>query len=89
MSAEPSTLPAASRGLSFAFAKRHGVVVRGMRDGAALCALRHDASPTAVAEARRVLRAPLLLERVSDEDFDRLLRVTYEGGASLQMVGGR
>src|SRR5688500_3104099 len=58
-----------------------------MRDGAALCALRNDANPSAVAEARRVLRAPLKLERVPDEEFDRLLRSTYEGDASLQMMG--
>jgi general secretion pathway protein E len=76
-----------ARSLPFAFAKRHGVVLREMRDGAALCALRNDANPSAVAEARRVLRAPLKLERVPDEEFDRLLRSTYEGDASLQMMG--
>jgi general secretion pathway protein E len=75
------------RGLPFAFAKRHGVVLREIRDGTAFCALRSDANPGAIAEARRVLRMPLQLERVSDEEFDRLLRSGYEGDASLQMMG--
>jgi general secretion pathway protein E len=82
-----ATLAVAPGNLSFAFAKRHGVVLREMRDGTAVCALRQDANPVAVAEARRVLRAPLQLERVSDEEFDRLLRSSYEGDASLQMMG--
>ena len=77
------------RGLPFAFAKRHGVVLRELRPDVALCAVRADASAVAVAEARRVLRLPLQLERVADEEFDRLLRTAYEAGAeSLQMVGG-
>jgi general secretion pathway protein E len=81
--------PAVNRGLPFAFAKRHGVVLRELRQGVALCALRADASAAAVAEARRVLRLPLQLERVSDEEFDRLLRAAYEAGTgNLQMVGG-
>src|SRR5690606_6870832 len=54
-----------------------------------LCAVRPDANPAAIGEARRVLRVPLKLERVSEEDFDQLLRVVYEGGAgSLAMAGG-
>ena len=58
-------------------------------EGSALCALRHDANPTAIAEARRALRIPLRLERVSDEQFDQLLRSAYEGGAgTLAMAGG-
>jgi general secretion pathway protein E len=88
VSANALTLSPASRTLPFAFAKRHGLVLREVREGVALCALRHDASASAVAEARRMLRMPLELARVGDEEFDRLLRVTYEGGgASLQMVG--
>jgi general secretion pathway protein E len=42
-----------------------------------------------VAETQRLLRVPVKLERVSDEDFDKLLRETYEAGAAaMQMMGG-
>ncbi|MEO6184751.1 MAG: type II secretion system ATPase GspE [Steroidobacteraceae bacterium] len=89
MNASADILIAPGRNLPFAFAKRFGVVLRELQEGVAVCALRRDATASAVAEARRMLRLPLRLERVGDEDFDRLLRVTYEGGgASLQMVGG-
>jgi general secretion pathway protein E len=89
VNASATTPGFAARALPFAFAKRHGVVLREVRDGTGICALRRDANPGAVAEARRLLRIPLQIERVTDEEFDRLLRVGYEGGgASLQMVGG-
>jgi general secretion pathway protein E len=89
VSANPQAVDS-GRALPFAFAKRHGVVVRELKPDLARCALRADASAAAVAETRRVLRLPLQLERVTDEEFDRLLRLAYEGGsgASLQMVGG-
>ncbi len=77
------------RRLSFTFARRHGVVVRDVDQGVAICACRAVAAPQAVAEVRRLLRLPLRLERVADEDFDQLLRQTYEVDArSMQMVDG-
>ncbi|HYP79184.1 MAG TPA: ATPase, T2SS/T4P/T4SS family, partial [Steroidobacteraceae bacterium] len=89
MNASAQSVESGGRGLPFAFAKRHGVLLREVQHGVAVCALRQDASAAAVAEVRRALRLPLQLERVSDEEFDRLLRQTYEAGASaLQMVGG-
>ena len=89
MSANPQPIVRPAGEVPFAFAKRHGVVVREVRQGTALCALRSDASAAAVAELRRVVRLPLQLERVADDEFDRLLRLAYEGGGgSLQMVGG-
>ena len=89
MSANPQPIARPAGEVPFAFAKRHGVVVREVRQGTAICALRSDASAVAVAELRRVVRLPLQLERVSDEEFDRLLRLAYEGGGTpLQMVGG-
>ena len=88
MSANPQPIARPAGEVPFAFAKRHGVVVREVRQGTAICALRSDANAVAVAELRRVVRLPLQLERVSDEEFDRLLRLAYEGGGtSLQMVG--
>jgi len=89
MSASAESVETSGRSLPFAFAKRHGIVVREVKQGVAQCALRQDATAAAVAEARRALRLPLQLQRVPDEEFDRLLRLAYEAGAgALQMVGG-
>jgi len=60
--------------LPFAFAKRHGVLVRGVADGKAQVVYREGASPSAVAELRRFLGIPLVIERVAQPAFDDLLR---------------
>ncbi len=71
---------AAPKRLSFAFAKRHGVLVRRVADGVAECVYRPNTAPLAVAEVRRFLRMPMKLEKVGETDFDELLRLTYESG---------
>jgi general secretion pathway protein E len=77
------------RRLAFAFAKRHGIVVKQFADGAAECAYRDHASPLAIAEVRRFLRRSIRLERVSEAEFDLLLRKAYEGGQdTMQAVEG-
>ncbi len=78
------------RRLSFAFAKRHGVLVSGIGDGVAHTVYRAGASPLSVAELRRFIGLPLKLERVEPEAFDALLRQAYEAGsnAAMQMVEG-
>jgi general secretion pathway protein E len=77
------------RRLSFAFAKRHGVLVSRVVDGVAECVCRENASPQALAEVRRYLRRPLKLERVPEEEFDLLLRRAYEAGSdAMQAVEG-
>ncbi|MGC4028062.1 MAG: type II secretion system ATPase GspE [Steroidobacteraceae bacterium] len=87
MNARPDS-PAVARRLPFAFAKRHGILICDDADQPR-CAVRAGVAPSAIAEAQRLLRRPLKLERVSDEEFDRLLRHTYEAGAeALSMVGG-
>src|SRR6187431_3655853 len=67
--------------LPFAFAKRHGVLVRGVADGKAQVVYREGAHPSAVAELRRFLGIPLVIERVAEPAFDELLRKAYEGGS--------
>src|SRR5262249_53333328 len=77
------------RRIAFAFAKRHGIVVKQFVDGVAECACREKASPLAIAEVRRYLRRPIRLERVSEADFELLLRRAYEGGSeAMQAVEG-
>ena len=74
---------------SFAFAKRHGVLVKRVVEGVADCACRENATPHAIAEVRRYMRVPLKLERVPEGDFDNLLRLAYEGGSyTMQAVEG-
>jgi general secretion pathway protein E len=74
---------------SFAFAKRHGVLVKRVIEGVADCACRENATPLAIAEVRRYMRVPLKLQRVPEAEFDNLLRLAYEGGSyTMQAVEG-
>jgi general secretion pathway protein E len=74
---------------SFAFAKRHGVLVKRIIEGVAECACRENATPLAIAEVRRYMRVPLKLQRVPETEFDNLLRLAYEGGSyAMQAVEG-
>ena len=90
---EPQPLPfrsgASEPRLPFAFAKRHGVLVRSLREDGAECVYREQASPLGLAEARRVLGRPIRLVKVSAEEFDRLLQQVYEAGSdTMQAVEG-
>jgi len=76
------------RKLSFAFAKRHGVLVREVTEGVADTIFRNGATAQSLAEVRRYLGLPLKLQRVSDEEFDEVLRRAYEAGTAMQMVDG-
>ncbi len=77
---------APERRLSFAFAKRHGVLVARYVNGVAECACRTDVSPLAIAEVRRYLRTSMKLERVEEPVFDALLRSTYEAGSDAMQA---
>ncbi len=79
-----------ARVLPFSFAKRHGVLIREIKDGAADAVYRAGASPLSLAEARRFAGVPLKLSRVSDAVFDSLLQASYEQGThnAIQMVDG-
>jgi general secretion pathway protein E len=75
--------------LSFAFCKRHGVLVQKIADGVADAVYRAGAQPASISEVRRVLGVPLQMRRVDADDFDHMLRQQYEGGNSaMQMAGG-
>jgi general secretion pathway protein E len=74
---------------SFAFAKRHGVLVGGERDGCLLVRHRPDVSLASLAELRRYLGRPFVLEAVPEERFNGLLTDAYENESSqtMQMMG--
>jgi general secretion pathway protein E len=75
--------------LPFAFARRHGLLVRTGADGHAECVYRQPVAPLALAEARRYVGVALRLVPVEPEEFDALLQATYEGGSeSMQAVEG-
>jgi len=75
--------------LPFAFARRHGVLVRSQGNGVAECLYRAPVAATAVAEVRRHLRVPMVYTAVAPEEFDALLQKTYEAGnESMQAVEG-
>ncbi|HEV7713964.1 MAG TPA: GspE/PulE family protein, partial [Steroidobacteraceae bacterium] len=86
ISAASVAMPPVERRLSFAFAKRHGVLVKRFVDGVAECAYRPDASPLAIAEVRRYLRVEMRLERVDEVNFDALLRTAYEAGSDAMQA---
>jgi len=74
---------------SFAFAKRHGVLVSDAEDGRLLVRHRPDVSLTALAEVRRFLRRPFVLEPVPVERFNALLTAAYDNESSqtMQLMG--
>lgn len=78
------------RVLPFSFAKRHGVLIRGIGRESADVVYRPGASPQSLAEVRRFAGVPLKLSRVSVEAFDALLQASYEQGShkAMQMVDG-
>ena len=85
----PADADESGRRLSFAFAKRHGVLVNRVVNGVAECTYRESASPQALAEVRRYLRRSLRLERVPEAEFDVMLRRAYEAGSdAMQAVEG-
>ncbi|MBM4238508.1 MAG: type II secretion system protein GspE, partial [Gammaproteobacteria bacterium] len=88
MNAESGAIAARTPDLPLAFARRHGVLLRGVNAGVATVALRPDATALAVSEARRHLRHPLALERVSTERFEELLREAYDAGTDARAAAG-
>lgn len=84
-------LPASStRMIPFTFAKQHGVVDWGIDENYAYLLSKPDASPQALAEAKRVLRKPLKVKHLSLEDFELQLSYLYGQGGdnhAAQMMG--
>ena len=75
------------RRLSFAFAKRHGVLVEADSGDVAKIAYREGIAPTSLAEVRRFLGCRLELRKIDSEHFDKLLQDAYEESTSMHMEG--
>lgn len=74
--------------IPFSFANKHGIVVLGVSNGQAQVRCKEDTDLGVITEVRKHLDLPLDLLFVSEEEFNKLLRETYEnaGGNAMQMV---
>jgi len=88
MNAQSGAITAPTPVLPLAFCRRHGVLLRRLEDSRLQLALHPDATPLAIAEARRHVGHPLALERVAAEHFEELLREAYEAGSDAQAAAG-
>ena len=78
----------AVRRLPFAFAKRHGVLIRDSDDGRIRAVYRPGAALPSLAEVRRFSGGRVEFAPVDEEQFDSLLQSAYESGAARTMVEG-
>lgn len=70
---------------SFAFAKRHGVLISSIDNDVVKVIYQQKPLPSVLAEIRRHLQLPLVLEQVSSEAFNKQLVKTYETDSSTAM----
>jgi general secretion pathway protein E len=77
LAAGTAARPSPALGLTFAFCKRHGVLIQKTGEQSAEAVYRAGAQPAAIAEVRRVFGLPLQLRRVDPEAFEQLLRQQF------------
>ncbi len=68
--------------LSYAFCRRHGVLIESLDETHAALMLRDDADPGAIAELRRTLARPISVRAVSAQAFEATLADAYSDGDS-------
>lgn len=68
--------------IPFSYAKRHGVVIRGMEDNKVIICFEKMPSTLVFSELQRKLRLPLKLETLPAGTFNKLLAKTYETDSS-------
>lgn len=66
--------------LPYSYAKRHGVLLDDKSSDELTLVHKNNVSMLAVMEAKRRAERPVVMESVSDEDFDARLTRQYEGG---------
>jgi len=79
---------AAVRSLPFAFAKRHGVLIKDLHEGVVHAIYRTGTPPHSLAEVRRFAGAPVTFAEVDGQTFDATIQAAYESGAAMTMVEG-
>jgi len=75
-----------STSISYAFAKRHGVLLGNINSGKAQLFYRGKLNPQAVSEVRRIINLRIELSPVTDEKFETLLAQTYEQSSDQAMT---
>jgi len=88
MNAQSGAIAAPTPLLPLAFCRRHGVLLRSLEGGQLQLVLHPDATPLAIAEARRHVGRPVALDRVDAERFEELLREAYAAGSDAQTAAG-
>lgn len=85
---ENTPLDSRIRKPSFAFAKRHGVLVGSDQGDHVEVTCRRGTSMQAAMETRRFLGRPIRITTADPEEFDGMLRRAYEGasGEAMQMM---
>ncbi|MBL1294461.1 MAG: type II secretion system ATPase GspE [Thiotrichales bacterium] len=79
-----------ARQLPFSYAKRNGVLVSSFENHVAKVSCREgDVTPMTIAEVRRFVGQAISIDLISHEEFDALLRQSYENGSSeaMHMMG--
>lgn len=71
--------------LPLAFAKRHGVLITGIRDGKMKVLCRDNAGIQSLLEVRRYAANPVVYDTVSADEFDRVFQQFYEQDSSQTM----
>ena len=77
-----------TRRLPFAFAKRHGVLLQGIKNGRTEAIYRQGVSTLSLAEVCRFVGGPVKFSGVDPESFDAQLQISYESGAAMTMMEG-
>ena len=72
--------------ISYAFAKRHGVLLGNIDSDKAQLFYRGKLNPQAISEVRRIINIRIELSPVSDEKFETLLAQTYEQNSDQAMA---
>jgi len=85
-----STAVGENKRLPFTFAKRFGVLVTVDKQIPRQVKIKSDVPLSVLSEVRRFLQTPILIERISESDFESALSLAYEGntGETMQMVEG-
>jgi len=75
-----------AQSVSYAFAKRNGVMLGQIDEDKAQLLYRGKLNPQAISEVRRIIGRRLELSNIADEQFDALLAQTYEQNSDQAMA---
>ena len=71
--------------VTFAYAKRHKVLISNLLDGTYHVYCGHDVKAQSLTEIRRFLHSPIKIHVVKTDEFDRRLQENYEQGSNEAM----